>query len=981
MSTTTPTPISFENDLAYDLAVYDSFDDTDSDQDENYFGDLTLLGKVAAKSTAQITPIHTTSTFIVENAAANKPVKRCIKMSSQKNVTSFTIAQPDEDAMTTTFSFVSFILNNPNDPLAKEFKTIQQGDPDALLSSINDFFSRHDQYKACNFQDYMMAITYVAQHPETIAQPPQQATYSLSKLVTLMGGQWPDGMADISVSHFKCTNKNSQLDFSMQVDVSQLPYGSQQISNNVGSLLGPQKALTVDVSFNYAISLGIFATRLTIALDDLKVPTGNGDSFAITKPTITLDINPLFKFVVFTVKGYIPFNMFGAKFNAEVSLVVDNEEAEIGVDITGDHASLPAPPIAKGVHFDEFGVGMGLFFEPPGYALGLQGKFHIGVPAGDNEVELNDDTFALVCKIDGEVPEPVFISFYVPQMDINKVVELFTNANPNLNVPVSFSDLSFRWSEKFMDAYALPDGTLSEGGYGFSATVKVFAFEFYGIVEVDLNNGLTADVEVSPLNWNNVFRLSGDGKGVTVKVDQHGNPIRNNEIRDKKVLQDALAKATDKQVVAPGGPVLQINTLKSPILHLNGKVSLFELVNYGIEADINHDGIQFQLDFGGILTEQMTCQLSDFHNFYGSFKFGINREIPLPTVAGVKFASIRVEAMASAHISIQTSLSDVILKIGGSFDFEGRTRMFGDFSADIHIRRMMDVIEAVITNIEQYARQIFIDFLDDVELLASKAKAGLIAFGDSVANVLKNVYSKTAAEVTSIMKGAGYLADEVVAGLKDAFKAEATDVAALMKAAGFAADQISAGIQKAWNCGLNDVTYALHYAGYGAQEVAGAVKSAFNTAKQDITNSLKWLGYAAGDVAGALKNLYGAAASEVASLLKNAGYTADEVAASIKNTWNYGVNDVESAMKAAGYGAEEVINALKNIFSITDIASALKNVYGLSVNDINSFLQSAGYAADQVKQAFESLGGDFASFATQTWDKIKNPDTWNPSKW
>lgn len=923
--------IAFSNQLAYDVIVYDSFDNDDDSSGSGtatngkpsaqaYFATLTRLGTVPAGATVSLQPIHDSSAFVVESASDSKPVKRMVAFSFD-DVTALSIVKDDETAMTQTFGFVNFFLNNPNDPVSVAFNKVINATTDDLAGDIDAFFAGQPAYNKCGFEDYMMALAYTALHPPVPnpAQPP--GTSSLKTISALMGSKWPDSLPDIYVTKFTCTTKDSNLILTVEIDISMLPFETDQIAKNVNSMYFNKK-VKAQLRFNYAVGINIFGTRLTILLDTMKIPTSPSNTFAITKPSITVDIMPVFKFVVLTVRGIIPFNLFGKPFDANISMVIHNEEAEIGVVIEGDHSSLPAPPLMKGVHFDEFGVGMGVFFEPPGFALGLQGKLHIGELAnpdaakkladadaavakakkeldqyGDppkladianytnakiayqqalviqtqakaaapNSVDITDDTFALVCKLDGDVPEPVYASFYVPKMDINQVVEIFTNASPNLNVPVTFTDLSFRWAENPMEPYILPDGTLSEMGYGFSAAVTVFSFGFFGDIEIDMNNGLTAHVEASPLHWGNIFSLSGDGKGVTIKVDAAGNPIKNNQIRDKKVLQDALKTATDKQLVNPGGPVLIINTLTSPILHVNARVSLFEISNYGINADINGDGILFQLDFGGILTEHMTCRLSDFHNFYGEFKFGIDRALTLPTIGGVHLGFIRLQATVGAHLSVKTSLSDIILSVGGSFDFAGLNRQFGDFNADIHIQKLTDLIEAVFGYIEQNAKQIFGDLLNDAERWAGEAKSTFIAGCDAVSVVLKNAYGKSAAEVASIMKGVGY--------------------------------------------------------------------------------------------------------------------AAEQVASEIKDTFNLGVHDVEAAMKAAGYVAGEVISALKNVFNIGEIASALKNVYGLSVNDINSFLQSAGYTADQVKGAFEALGGDFANFAKETWDKITNPDTWNPSKW
>ncbi len=985
-------PISFVNNLAYPVVVYDSSNpDNPTDAEKTYLGELVQLGTVAANSSGDIVPLQPGSAFVIENASIFKPVKRCT-VPAINHITSFTVAQEDEAKMAASLKFVDFIMHNKTDALSKNFNAVLTGQHDDLETAVNNFFLQNADYKICDYPTYMMAVAYVALNPESIAKPPEEATYSLSKLVEGLGGTWPAGFPDITVSHFTCAIKDNNLDLKVNIDISNMPFENDATKESIKSLF-VDTTIKAELTVNLSLGLGIFSARLSLNFENFKIPVGGSNNINITSPTITLDVNPLFKFVVFTIKGTLPFNMFNSPFDADLSITIDNEEAHVGVVIAGDKVSFPAPPVLKGVHLDEVGVGMGIFFKPPAFALGLETKFHIGEPNGGNVIELNDDTFALICKIESEIPEPVFFSFYVPKMDVKEVVTIFTDSTPNIDVPVTFSELSFRWSENFMDAYVLPDGSLTNGGYGFSATANIFSFGFYGFVEIDLNSGLTADIEMSPLNWGNVFTMSGDGKGVSIKIDQNGNPIRNNQISVTKAMQEALKTATDKQIVTPGGPVLIINTLKSPFLHLNAKVSLFDLIDFSIEADINKNGINFLLDYGAVLKEKMSVVLADFHNLSASFTYYINRTITVPTIAGVKLGSFHLAADVETHFKITTSLSDIKLSTGGSFNFEGLRRSFGDFEADIHISKITDFLEAIGRYIEQEAKNIFSEFLNDAQKWASKVKAGFFTAYDEVGSVLKNVWNADSVKVAAVMREAGYAASEIASNIKNAwncglndvtwamkqvgysaaevagavqsaFNAVAQDVtnslkwlgyaandvgnviknifggdsvgvAKVMRAAGYAAEEVANAIKNAWNCGLNDVTWAMQQVGYGAEEVAGAVKTAFNAAVQDVTNSFKWLGYAANDVGNVIKNIFGGDSIAVASVMKAAEYTADEVGGAIKNAWNCGTTDVAYAMRAVGYTADEV-------------GSTLKNTFNASINDVAGAMKAVGYTADEV---------------------------------
>ena len=993
--------ISFQNDLGYDIIVYDSFgdDETDSDSntDDNYFGTLTSLGTVKANTATAVQPIHRTSAFIVENAATNKPVKRCTKLASQKTLTSFAVTQDDEDTMTATFNFLDFYLKHPDDSMSKAFTAILNEDADDWFSDIPAFFAKYPAYAKCTFPDYMMAVTYDAMNPPPPPPPSQPAsppapTYSLRKLALSMGAQWPDGLADITVSKFSCTNKNSVIFITADIDITTLTFESEAITKNVSTVLGVDKHFTVTIQFNYSFGLGIFGTRLSFLPDTFGIPVGNGNSISVTKPSITFDINPLFKFVVFTAEGIVPFNINNKQFNATISLVVDNDEAAVGVTIDGDHSTFPPPPGLKGLFFDEFGVGIGVFFEPLSCIIGVQGKFHIGSQA--NIVSLDDDTFAFICKITGDAITPAFVSFYIPKLDLNTLITLFTGATVNLNVPVSFEDLSFRWVDSLMSAYVLPDGTLTPGGYGFSAACNVGSFGFYGDAALDLNNGLTANVEVSPVNWKNVFKLTGDGKGFSIKVDANGNPIKNNFIPATQAEKDAVANASDKVITSPGGPCLIINTLSMPILHLNAKASLFDLIEYDITADVNKDGISFELDFGTVIMQKMVCNLSDFHNLYAQFGYYIDKSIPLPAMSGVSIGSIPLKADTSVHLSIKTSLSDVVISTGGQFDFEGYHFGFGDFSADINIIKITDFVGAIVQYIIDEAKTIFSQLIDTAEHWAVAAGKGIITgiedagkvmstayqktkedaaiilkIGDfavnDIARALKNGYNATQRDIAIAMKAAAFTADEVTAGLRTAFNATTDSVADALKTAGYAVGDVANAIKKAWNCAQKDVAWAMMIVGFTETDVANGLRSAFNATTDSVADAMKAVGYKAADVAKAIKNAWNCAQKDVAWAMMIVGFTETDVANGLRSAFNATTDSVADAMRAVGYKATDVAKAIKNAWNCTqqDVAWAMM-IVGFAANDIGTGLQSAFNAiAPEVANAFKAVGIDAKSTA------------------
>ncbi|MBE7171980.1 MAG: hypothetical protein INR73_15445 [Williamsia sp.] len=834
-TTTTLAPVSFQNSLPYDIGVYDSFSSaTESAADNNYFGQLTLLGIIKANSTGTVLPIRSSSAFIVMNALNGKPVMRCVKLVFQK-APSYHVVQADEDAMTTTFSFIQFMQSKPADPVSTAFTALIKENSSSLVSAVNGFFTQHPPYNTCTFQTYMMAVAYTIKNPSPAAAP----SYSLSRLVSLMGGTWPSALPDISVTQFTCNTDTCVLAISAQVDLTNLPAETGQIASNFASLFG-DKTVQISIQLNYGLSAGISGTRLAIILDTIHIPVGGGKTLAITNPEISIDINPLFQFVVFSISGVIPFNLMSKAFEADISMTIDNVEASIQASIQGDNSSFPPPPVMKGVHFDEFGVGIGVFFTPPGIALGLQGKFHIG-DQSTPVVQLDDNTFVLVCSIEDEVPDPVYISFYVPSMDMGQLLEIFTNSRPAIDVPVTFTDISFKWAQNPMEPVTLPDGSLSQMGYGFSASASVANLSFFGDISLDLNNGLTANIEMAPLHIGNLVKLSGDGKGVTIKVDQNGNPIKNNQVATTAAMKQAIASASSVQWVLPGGPVLVINTLTSPILHLNARVDVFDQIGIAVEADINKDDIEFEVDFGSVLNGKMACRLTGFRNFYGAFQCGINRTISLPTVGGINFGSFNLNTTVSAHVSITTVIQNINLVVGGTFDFMNITRSFGDYPMDMRSNKIADLVEGIVQCIAYDVETIFHDLYTDVSNWARVAVTGILSLTASVTDVLRDGFDQTANQAAAVMKQAGFAANTVASGLKSTFNLGADGVASAMNTAGYTAGEVASALKNV----------------FSLDQIASALNTVFGLSADAVNTTLKQAGYAASDIANAFKSLGG----------------------------------------------------------------------------------------------------------------------------
>jgi hypothetical protein len=368
-------------------------------------------------------------------------------------------------------------------------------------------------------------------------------------------------------------------------------------------------------------------------------------------------------------------------------MTIDNVEAEIGVVLQGNNHTLLTPPVMKGVHFDAFGVGMGLMFHPPSYAIGVQGALHIG-SAGS--VQLDDDNFVVVCSLAEAVPNPLYISFYVPHLSLGDVVTLFTNTSNKIDFPVSMRDLSFKWAQNPMEPVTLPDGSLAAMAYGFSGYLDLFGLGFYGDVEIDITKGLRGNITMSPYHLG-PLHLTGDGKGVTLKVDAKGNPIRNNFIPTTAAEKAAVENAGTKQLIAPGGPSMTVSTSGSPYFDLNAKVKFLDFCN-SIRATVGSGGITYDLV---LLTTQMHCTLKDYQNFTGTFAYGPDFTVPLPVTAGYNVGSIHFKATINATLGVSVSKSVVVVSVSGGFNLFGLAPTIGPFTLNVNISSITQVFEAI----------------------------------------------------------------------------------------------------------------------------------------------------------------------------------------------------------------------------------------------------------------------------------------------
>jgi hypothetical protein len=414
------------------------------------------------------------------------------------------------------------------------------------------------------------------------------------------------------------------------------------------------------------MSIGGGGLKLIGALAGAAAVSGGKSNLSLSQPRVEVDCGPE---VTFQLSGGVNFTVSGTPVTATARLVINETEAQVAVEISGQQKPLPPPPGIKGLNIESFGVVMGVYFAPPGLDLGLTGKFTIG-----NIQNLKGDSFGIVLEVLEEAANVLYLAFSVDQLDLGQVLSLFTDrSEPALVQSLDFikaSDLAFHWCDSVV---TLPDGSIVPPGFGFSASLDVLGFGAHADLEVGITDGIHGHAEIAPFSLNGVpkvagngtignaaaamqsnvldafaaagihgsgglavpsnapavLTVTGDGKGMTRTYEEINGTWQ--QVDNAAVKRTLPAPPTRTQtIVAAGGPVLQFNCKQAPFIQAGLTVSLFE-AHAAVSAHVDQTGFGFGLDFdvGTIDKFTLNCTLQDKDHFAASsaVKIGIDAQV------------------------------------------------------------------------------------------------------------------------------------------------------------------------------------------------------------------------------------------------------------------------------------------------------------------------------------------------------------------
>ncbi|MEA2206861.1 MAG: hypothetical protein QOE77_3637 [Blastocatellia bacterium] len=463
----------------------------------------------------------------------------------------------------------------------------------------------------------------------------------------------------------------------------------------------------------------------------------------------------------------IPFNHVTLQVRCALAISDASMQAllQLKAEQNGQASALPVTFGLPGAPLDELDIEVGVDFEPPGVDLGVEGKFHL---VGE-QPDAND--FTIVLDLEGEIPNPEYLATHIQSITIAEVITActgiaVTDAPPVLTV-IEASDISMYWAESA--GIVLPDGTLSQGGFGFNGLLTVGGFTMHAGLAVGPTTGVSGDAEMSPLNLGGVFSLTGNGVGVTVKQVQAvaGGPWQN---LAKPLEPGSTLPTRDYQVIAPGGAMVAFNSKKSPFLDVSAKASLFNFLNEEIEIEIRDDGFSWKQlqSIGSVVSIEFDCAVSAATGFAASAAFDLNikGDIGPFDVLGFDLGTLHLDISLAAAMAITVNSSGFSLSVSGSFHFEGDELTMPALTITENFKSFEDLPEAILKHIEDKAEEIFSDLFNEANQLLDAGLKEAEAIG-----------SAAEAEAKQIGADAEATAEKVVAGATAAYEAAQQDAA------------------------------------------------------------------------------------------------------------------------------------------------------------------------------------------------------------
>ncbi|HLF26432.1 MAG TPA: hypothetical protein VJG32_08850 [Anaerolineae bacterium] len=499
-----------------------------------------------------------------------------------------------------------------------------------------------------------------------------------------------------------------------------------------------------------------------------------GENLSLSNVVIQFGFSPLSLLLAGSV--LVPIQSVTLEATGALAITETEMEALLDVKATqdGQPADLPFPFGLLGVRLSELGVGVGAVFAPPGVDLALEGKFNvIGQPPGIN-------SFTLVMELIEEVPDPLLLSTYIETITVQSLLTAVTGETvsdlPEVLQKISASELSVYWSEE--PGLALPDGTLSQAGFGFNGLIEIGSFTAHAELQLSSAAGARGSAELAPIHLpseqNNLVSITGKGQGVTVLQENiNGVWVK---AQSKPFGSRSDTHATRNFVaVPPGGATVAFNSSHSPYIDVSVQVKLFNLFSEDVEVTVGTDGFSFLLDgqigsesVGAVAHFEVTCAVNK-SGFHGRAELDVDLkgDIGPIVILGADLGTIHLDVVFSALLDIRIDAQGFSVTIDGKFWFDDLHLTMPTLTLQVDFKTLEELPAKIVEQIGKEVETIFKDLFDEAKQLLNEAQAEAEHIGQAVVQAVEQIEQAAEAEAQRIVADAGRVYETIVAGIAD----------------------------------------------------------------------------------------------------------------------------------------------------------------------------------------------------------------------
>ncbi len=648
---------------------------------------------------------------------------------------------------------------------------------------------------------------------------------------------------------------------------------------------------------------------ITALLDgSVSIPTGGSSDLEIRNSGL------LFIFsdgITFELYGDLTLHFDDQIIDVEPKLSINTEEIDFSVDVDFENG-WQEPMGIEGLTLDEVAFEMGVTLLPAsGVNLGLEGKSHI-----TNQPKASDD-FAFVCEIIDIVPDPLLLSFYMAELDIQTAMAVLvpgadTSEIPNFLKQIKITDLSLYWAESVV---VMPDGTIAQPGFRFNGNLEILSFKAHAAVAVDQTVGFQGDFETSPIHIGNVLSVTGNGQGIYKRLGgKDGNdstkPLYTTVRPNKTALETDVT-----EIIPAGGPVLKFQTKQSPYLYASVIVDFLDLEHLEVEALVQDSGILFKVEYDISDLEKAELDFTlnkEQFSLYSQFGLHIKGDIGPIKILDIDFGTLHIDAGFDLEMTLSATKDLFDMRINGDFEFEGARLTLPELHISIVPSSLKQLPETILQHIEDNADEIFKDLFDDASKLVSEATEEIEQLADEGVQEVKKIADDAVTEAKQVVDDAEKVIDTAVDDLSKDIDAIKEETAHIEQAAAAEVSQLAndaeAEVAKIGDEIASVVDAADHEVRQIANQIADEAKAVAAEIDKLAQQTEEEVEAIAADIAQEVKKILSDAQAVADDIIKSAQAAVDAIEKEAEKLWS----DAKALADAIAEAAKKVETSVSN---------------------------------------------------------------------